>query len=439
LTTVGHRLAVLGAGYVGLTTAACLASLGHRVRCVDRDARLVDRLRAGQVDILEPELPGLVTHGLATSCLRFELDLQAAVRSAELTFLCLPTPAGPGGTPDLSIVMTVMAQIASALPPGSAVVIKSTVPPGTAARLAAVLSRPDVAVISNPEFLREGSAVEDFLRPDRIVVGCDADGAGERVVDLYAKLAAPVVLTSTASAELAKYAANCFLAVKLSYLNELTDLCELTGADIGEVAEILGYDARIGASYLRSGPGWGGPCLPKDTAGLLQIGTAAGTELGVLRAAIEANQRQQRTIVSKLRLALGGTLAGARIALLGLAFKAGTGDLRESPAIAIATQLTAEQAQVIGYDPAVRGTVAGIVVTDDPYQAATGADAIVLVTDWPEFSKLDWNQIRLVMKGDLVVDPRNQLEPAVIHQSGLRWRGTGRVTPGLKAGSDAAG
>jgi len=411
---------------VGLTTAASLASLGHRVRCADRDATLIGRLQQGQVDILEPGLDTLVAEGLASGRLRFDAAARDAVADADVVFLCLPTPAGPDGSADVTAVMAAAAQAARVLPAGCAMVIKSTVPPGTAARIAALLGRPDVAVVSNPEFLREGTAVADTLHPDRIVVGSDADGAAQRVAALYAKLASPVVITSTASAELAKYAANCFLAVKLAYLNEIAGLCERTGADIGEVAEVLGYDPRIGASYLRPGPGWGGPCLPKDTRALLHAAAGAGSELGVLRAALAANQRQQRDVVDKARLALGGSLAGTRVALLGLTFKCGTADVRDSPAIAVAALLAAGQAQVTGYDPAVRAGVAGIVVAADPYQAVTGADAVIVVTDWPQFRALDWMRVCGLMAGRTVIDTRNHLDPAALGRAGLCWHGTGR-------------
>lgn len=424
------RVAVIGAGYVGLTTAACLACLGHRVRCTDRDAMLVRRLQRGEVDIIEPLLDTLVAEGLAAGRLLFGVSNLDAVADAEAVFLCLPTPAASAGGPDVSAVMAVSAQIAGALSSGSAVVIKSTVPPGTAVRVAAVVGRPDVTVVSNPEFLREGSAVTDFLSPDRIVVGCDngADAA-ERVAGLYTKVVSPVVLTSTVSAELAKYAANSFLAVKLSFVNEVAELCERTGADIGEVTEILGHDPRIGGSYMRPGPGWGGPCLPKDAEAFLHIGAAAGSALEVLRAAVAANQRQQRRIVDMARLAVGSSLIGARIALLGLAFKAGTGDLRDSPTIAVAELLAAGQAQVTGYDPAVRGSVAGVRLANDPYEAVTCADAVVVLTDWPEFRELDWGRIGQLMAGDTVIDTRNHLDPAVLDRAGLRWRGVGRSHP----------
>lgn len=422
------RVAVIGAGYVGLTTAACMAWLGHRVRCADRDAALVGRLRRGQVDIIEPRLDVLVGKGLAVGRLLFEVSAADAVADAEAVFLCLPTPAGGAGAPDVSAVMSVAAQISGALSSGSTVVIKSTVPPGTAVQVGALISRPDVAVVSNPEFLREGNAVMDFLRPDRIVIGCD-NGTADRITGLYSEVTAPVVVTSTVSAELAKYAANSFLAVKLSFVNEVAELCERTGADMTEVTEILGHDPRIGDSYTRPGPGWGGPCLPKDTQALLYLGTTAGSELEVLRAAVESNQRQQRKIVDRVRLAVGGNFNSTRIALLGLAFKAGTGDLRNSPAIAVAGLLAAEQAQVTGYDPAVRASIPGVRVANDPYEAATFADAVVVLADWPEFRELDWARVGRAMTGDTVIDTRNHLDPAALDRAGLRWHGLGRNYP----------
>jgi UDPglucose 6-dehydrogenase len=437
VTTPDLRVAVIGAGYVGLTTAACLASLGHRVRCADRDAALVKRLRRGQVDIMEPGLPVLVVEGLAAGRLQFDAGTRDAVADAEAVFLCLPTPAGPGGAPDVTALMAVAAEIAGALLEGSVVVIKSTVPPGTAARIADLLDRPDLVVASNPEFLREGTAVADFLRPDRIVIGCDTDGA-HRVAGLYAKLEAPVIVTSTSSAELAKYAANCFLAVKLSYINEVAGLCERAGADIREVAEVLGHDPRIGASHLRPGPGWGGPCLPKDAKALLHLGWVAGSELTLLRAAVAANQWQQRQVVEKIRLALGGSLVGTRIALLGLTFKPGTGDLRDSPATAVATLLAAEQAQVVGCDPGVRASISGTAVSEDPYKAVTGADAVVILTDWPQFRKLDWTRISQLMAGHTVIDTRNHLDPAALDRAGLCWHGMGTKRSTMSEGSDAS-
>ncbi|MGH3592348.1 MAG: UDP-glucose dehydrogenase family protein, partial [Pseudonocardiaceae bacterium] len=315
-----RRIAVIGSGYVGLTTGACLASLGHRVVCADVDARKVARLSAGEVPILEPGLPDLVAQGLAAGRLRFVVGAAAAVTDAEVVFLCVPTPMGAGGAADLSAVEAVAAEVHELLPAGCVVVNKSTVPVGTAARTVQLLDRPDVAVVSNPEFLREGSAVEDFLNPDRIVVGCDAQDAAERVAALYARLGAPTVLTDAASAEMVKYAANCFLAMKLSYVNAIAELCERFGADVLDVTEGIGYDRRIGQAFLQPGPGWGGSCLPKDTHALLQVCAAADFDFALLQASLDTNTHQQHRMVAKVRDAVGGSLAGQRIGLLGLTF-----------------------------------------------------------------------------------------------------------------------
>lgn len=423
---LARRVSVIGAGYVGLTTAACLASLGHRVYCVDKDPVLVSRLCRSQVSIREPGLGSLVAAGLTKGRLQFGVGSRAALVGAEVVFLCLPTPPGPGGAPDLSEIESAVTEIAGALPPRCSLVIKSTVPPGTAAKMTCLLGRKDVAVVSNPEFLREGSAVADFLRPARIVVGADTTGAAERILDLYANVAAPVVLTSTASAELAKYAANCFLAVKLSYINEIAELCERFDADIDEVIETLSYDNRIGASHLQPGPGWGGPCLPKDTQAMLHASSTGETEFTLLRAALAANERQHRRIADRTRWAVGGTLAGTRIGLLGLTFKASTNDLRNSPALAVAALLTAEDAQLTAYDPTVCSDVAGITIARDPYQAVTGAEAVVLLTDWPQFQELDWSRVSQLMTGNAIIDTRNHLNPTALNHVGLRWQGIGR-------------
>jgi UDPglucose 6-dehydrogenase len=301
-----RRIAVIGSGYVGLTTGACLASLGHRVICADVDQGKVARLSAGEVSILEPGLPELVAEGLAAGRLQFVVGAAAAVEEAEVVFLCVPTPMGNGGGADLSAVEAVITEVRALLPTGCVVVNKSTVPVGTAARTAQLLGRPDVAVVSNPEFLREGSAVHDFLNPDRIVVGCDAQDAAERVAALYARLGAPTVLTDAASAEMVKYAANCFLAMKLSYVNAIAELCERSGADVLDVTEGIGYDRRIGQAFLQAGPGWGGSCLPKDTHALLQVCAAVNFDFPLLQASLDTNTRQQHRMVDKVRDAVGG-------------------------------------------------------------------------------------------------------------------------------------
>ncbi|MGH3852706.1 MAG: UDP-glucose dehydrogenase family protein [Pseudonocardiaceae bacterium] len=425
-----RRIAVVGSGYVGLTTGACLASLGHRVVCADVDEAKVARLSAGEVPILEPGLPELVAQGLAAGRLRFVLGAAAAVADAEVVFLCVPTPMAAGGAADLSAVEAVATEVRALLPAGCVVVNKSTVPVGTAARTARLLARADVAVVSNPEFLREGSAVEDFLNPDRIVVGCDAQDAAERVAALYARLGAPTVLTDAASAEMVKYAANCFLAMKLSYVNTIAELCERFGADVLDVTEGIGYDRRIGQAFLQPGPGWGGSCLPKDTHALLQVCAAADFDFPLLRASLDTNTHQQHRMVAKVRDAVGGSLAGQRIGLLGLTFKAGTNDLRDSPALTVAALLAAEGADLIGYDPGVPAAVPGVTddlqVTDDPLKVASGAAALVVLTEWPEFQLLDWGRLGELAARRVVVDTRNLLDADVLRRVGFEVRGIGR-------------
>ncbi|NIH86185.1 UDP-glucose dehydrogenase family protein [Amycolatopsis granulosa] len=425
----GARIVVIGTGYVGLTTGACLAALGHQVTCVDVDDVKVARLAAGRVDILEPGLEELVTRGLATRRLRFVVGARPAVAGADAVYLCVPTPMGAGGAADLRAVEAVVAEIADVLPAGCAVVTKSTVPVGTAQRIRTLLGRDDVPVVANPEFLREGSAVADFLHPDRIVVGSDDEAAARRVAGLYRDLSAPNVVTDAASAELVKYAANCFLAMKLSYVNAIAELCDRLGADIVSVTEGMGHDRRIGRSFLKPGPGWGGSCLPKDTHALVQVAESVGFDFSLLTAAIVENIAQRDRIVAKIAGAVGGSLVGARIGVLGLAFKAGTNDLRDSPALSVCSMLAAHGAEVTAYDPAVRAALPGMTVVDDPYQVAKDADAIVVLTEWAEFTALDWGYLAGLMQGDGVVDTRNLLDPRVITDAGLSYVGLGRPRP----------
>jgi UDPglucose 6-dehydrogenase len=434
-----RRIAVVGTGYVGLTTGACLASLGHRVTCADIDPAKVDRLCRGEVDILEPGLPELVAEGIAAGRLSFVVGSIAAVStpddSAEVVFLCVPTPMGVGGVADLSTVEAVLDEIRPVLRPGAVIVNKSTVPVGTADRTGELIARDDVAVVSNPEFLREGSAVGDFLKPDRIVVGSDSQDAAERVASLYARLGAPTVLTDAASAELVKYAANCFLAMKLSYVNALAELCERLGADIADITEGMGYDRRIGQSFLTPGPGWGGSCLPKDTHAMLQIADSADFEFRLLRAAIDTNYRQRQRIVDKIRLAVTGRRTGSlshvRLGLLGLSFKANTDDLRDSPALAVAALLRQAGAELVAYDPVVppdtlHPELGMVSVVDDPVLAAKDVDALVLLTEWPEFRTLDWPRLAESARRAIVVDTRNLLDPDVPRRAGFEWIGLGR-------------
>ncbi|TWP50953.1 UDP-glucose/GDP-mannose dehydrogenase family protein [Lentzea tibetensis] len=427
-----RRIAVIGTGYVGLTTGACLASLGHRVVCADVDEAKVRRLTAGEVDILEPGLAELVAEGIASGRLSFVLGASSAVTDAEVVFLCVPTPMGVGGIADLSAVESVVDECRDLLPAGCVIVNKSTVPVGTSVRTSELLNRSDVAVVSNPEFLREGTAVSDFLNPDRIVVGCDQQDAAERVAALYARLGAPTVLTDAASAEMVKYAANCFLAMKLSYVNAVAELCERLGANISDVTEGMGYDRRIGQAFLTPGPGWGGSCLPKDTHAMLQVADAADFEFRLLRATIDTNERQRQRMVEKVRMAVtgkrGGSLSHVRLGLLGLTFKAGTDDLRDSPALAVATLLHQAGAELVGYDPALSDghDVGKVSLSDDPYVAAKDVDALVVLTEWPEFRTLDWARLASVVRKPVVVDLRNLLDPDVVRRAGFTVSALGR-------------
>ncbi len=425
---------MIGTGYVGLTTGACLAFLGHSVVCADADPHKVERLRGARVDILEPGLPERVREGLEAGRLEFTGDTAAAVAEAEVVFLCLPTPMGAGGAADLAAVEAVAGQVRDVLRPGCVVVNKSTVPVGTCERVAALLGRADVSVVSNPEFLREGRAVEDFLHPDRIVIGAADQDAARRVAGLYAALDAPLVLTDPASAELTKYAANFFLAMKLSFANNLAVLCERFGADVADVTEGIGRDPRIGPAFLRPGPGWGGSCLPKDTHALLTVCDRSGVDFPLLRATIETNVAHQRRLVERVAAACGrgaeGSLHGVRLALYGLTFKAGTSDLRDSPALAVARLLRERGAELTAYDPALREErpdLSDLVdLVDDPVRAAEGAAACLVLTEWPQLRDVDWAAVAACMSGHEVHDWRNLLDPDVLARAGLSWRGIGR-------------
>jgi UDPglucose 6-dehydrogenase len=438
-----RRIAVIGTGYVGLTTGACLASLGHRVVCADVDAAKIDRLKAGEIGIREPGLAELAGEGVAAGRLSFVVgaatalkELEAEGTPVEVMFLCVPTPMGVGGIADLAAVEAVIEETRDALPVGCVVVNKSTVPVGTADRTAELLERSDVGVVSNPEFLREGSAVHDFLNPDRIVVGSNSSqDAAERVAALYARLGAPTVLTDAASAEMIKYAANCFLAMKLSYVNAIAELCERLDADVADVTEGIGYDKRIGQSFLSPGPGWGGSCLPKDTHALLQVADSADFEFRLLRATIDTNTRQYQRMVDKIRTAVTGKRTGSltrkRLALFGLTFKAGTDDLRDSPALGVAALLKQAGAELVAYDPGIAADKflvdrSLLTVVDDPYEAAEEAEAIVILTEWPEFRALDWPRLADAVSQRTVIDTRNLLDPAVVRRAAFTWIGVGR-------------
>ena len=464
------RVGVVGAGYVGLTAAACLAALGHDVACGDVDVDKLDHLSRGDVPILEDGLAPLVAEGVRSGRLSFVLGAAAAAAGREFVFLCVPTPEQHDASADLSQVKAAVVELAPVLDVGSVVVAKSTMPPGSSRLLARLLeqsgvARRDVGVACNPEFLREGSAVHDFLHPDRIVIGCDDPGVAVRVSTLYDGVHAPVIVTDCASAEMIKYASNTFLATKVSFINAIANLCEAFDADVREVVLGMGYDARIGFDFLRPGPGYGGSCLPKDTAALIRAAEDAGYDFSLLRGVAEVNRAQRQRMVEKIRQLANGRLEGARVAVWGLTFKAGTDDLRESPALDIVERLLKEGAMVAAYDPvagkrtpaalaarreillsetrtgvspgsgSVLHRTAPIVevvplerlfVAGDPYEACREAAVLAVLTEWDEFRFLDFDRVRDVMGVPAVVDARNLLDPQALRRRGFRYVGVGR-------------
>jgi UDPglucose 6-dehydrogenase len=419
-------IAVIGTGYVGLTTGACLAYLGHTVVCADIVEEKVSRLNRGEIPIVEAGLGELVNCGLVANRLSFVVGAAAAVPGAEFVFLCLPTPQDADGSADLSFVTAAACEIGSLLEPGTVVVNKSTVPVGSVGVVAQALGRIDVSVVSNPEFLREGSAVRDWLNPDRIVIGGDNRRAVERVAGLYATLDAPVIRTDAASAEMIKYAANAFLATKLSFANAVANVCEKVGADVTEVLKGIGHDHRIGFDFLKPGPGWGGSCLPKDTAALVKTAAEHGYDFGFLRGAIEANNDQLDGVAAKIERMVGGSLVGRTVGVLGLAFKAGTDDVRDSPAVAVIQRILAAGAVVQAYDPAVGKAVSDVRTAGDAYDAAAGADVLVILTEWPEFADLDFEKVRELMAMPRIVDARNLLSPGAMRAHGFAYDSIGR-------------
>jgi UDPglucose 6-dehydrogenase len=420
------RIGIIGSGYVGLTTGACFAHLGHDVVCADIDPVRVERLQRGEIPIFEVGLDKLVADGLESGRLSFVLGAEAAAASCEFAYLCVPTPQGADGSADLSYIVAAAEQIASVLPPESVVVNKSTVPVGSTKVVERALGRPDVAVVSNPEFLREGSAVHDFLNPDRVVIGSDDQAAAIRVAGLYSGVSAPLVVTDPASAETIKYAANAFLATKISFVNAVAAVCEAVGADVNDVVLGMGYDQRIGKEFLRPGPGWGGSCFPKDTHAMVRIAEDAGYDFGLLRGVIAVNDQQRERVVSKIAAATGGSLAGARVAVWGLTFKARTDDLRDSPSLAICERLVELGANVHGYDPTVHAPLPGIATLQDPYAVCDGADVLAVLTEWDEFRWLEADKVAALMTGRGVVDARNLLDRNAYVRAGFNYQGIGR-------------
>ena len=425
------RLAIIGTGYVGLTTGACFAHLGHEVVCADIDAEKVARLSAGDVPILEDRLELLVREGIGEERLQFVVGASNAVDDCEVAFLCVPTPQNEDGTADLSYIEAATAEIASLLPPESIVVNKSTVPVGSTRVVERALGRSDITVVSNPEFLREGSAVQDFLHPDRIVIGCEDQSAAIKVLSLYLGVTAPTVVTDPASAETIKYAANAFLATKLSFMNAIAAVCEGVGADVTDVILGLGYDTRIGSEFLKPGPGWGGSCFPKDTRALVRIAEQGGYDFQLLDGVIAVNEEQFSRIADKVRDAVGGDLTGRTVGVWGLTFKAGTDDLRESPALSVIQRLTSAGASVCAYDPTVSadGDLPpghdAVDLVETAVLACDGADVLVVLTEWDEFRWQDPVEVAALMAAPTVVDARNLLDRVRWERHGFTYRGVG--------------
>jgi UDPglucose 6-dehydrogenase len=423
----GEPIAVIGTGYVGLVTAAGFAALGCDVSCVDIDAEKIRGLQAGRVPIWEPGLPELIAEHRER--LRFNTELGPALEHARLLFVAVGTPPTYSGDADLSAVHAVV----DAMPASDshALVMKSTVPVGTGTSIQRILAErgKGFAYVSCPEFLKEGTAVKDFLEPDRVVIGDDGTWAGDAVEELYAPLGAPVVRTDVKSAEMVKLASNAFLATKISFINEIANVCEETGADVVEVARGMGLDDRIGPKFLQAGIGFGGSCFPKDVAALKQLAGNSGYHFQLLNAVIEVNELQKRRVIAKLQKHLG-SLVGKEVALLGLAFKPDTDDMREASSLVLTARLQAAGAHVRAYDPVAeeeaRKLIRGVELAASAQEALAGADAAVLVTEWPEFKALDLAAAAAAMRGSLLVDGRNFLDPAAAHAAGLVYEAVGR-------------
>ena len=429
------NICMVGTGYVGLVTGACLADFGMNVVCVDKDADKIAALQSGRVPIYEPGLEEVIARNERAGRLSFTTDLKRGIEDALAIFIAVGTPPKPDGAPDLTFVRQVAEAIAEHMNGYKVVVTKSTVPTGTGRMIEQILGangRHEFSVASNPEFLREGSAVSDFLRPDRVVIGAGDARAIEILKEIYSPLylvETPFVITDVTSAELIKYASNGFLAVKISFINEIARMCELMGADVHDVARGMGLDKRIGGKFLHPGPGFGGSCFPKDTAAAADLARQAGYNFEIIEATIRVNEKTKRRMIEKIRAA-AGPLAGKTAAVLGLSFKPETDDIRESPALAVIEDLRKEGARVRAFDPAAmanaRALHPDIDYTKDAYDCAAGADFLVLATEWNVFRKLDLNRLASLMKSRTMIDLRNVYEPAELRRLGWTYAGVGR-------------
>ena len=434
------NITVVGTGYVGLVTGACFSEFGTHVTCVDNNADKIAMLKRGEMPIYEPGLDALVERNVKAGRLEFTTDLKGAVERSLVVFIAVGTPQGNDGSADLSFVREVARSVAANLNSYKVVVTKSTVPAGTGKMIREIMEKHRkeehaFSVASNPEFLREGSAIEDCLRPNRIVIGCEDEMSAAILRDLYRPLyliETPVVVTDVVTAEVIKYASNAFLATKISFINEMADLCEAVGADVHDVARGMGLDQRIGNKFLHPGPGYGGSCFPKDTRAILEVAREAGVDLKIVSSVVDVNDGRIPTAMAKIRAAAGGSLAKKTVALLGLTFKPNTDDLRESPAIAILDALLAEGASVRAFDPvgmpiASQTERKGVVYCDDEYKAAEGAGLLVVATEWNQFRALDSDRLKKAMTAPIVVDLRNVYEPKAMRAKGFTYTCVGRA------------
>jgi UDPglucose 6-dehydrogenase len=429
---------MIGTGYVGLVSGACFSEFGHDVTCVDMDAGKIERLNKGEIPIYEPGLDKLVESNAAAGRLHFTTDLGAAVKGAEVVFIAVGTPSRRGdGHADLSYVFSAAESIAAAVDGPTVVVTKSTVPVGTGRKVEDIIrkARPqgDVDVASNPEFLREGAAIGDFMRPDRVIIGAETDRARDVMRRLYRPLSlieVPILFTSRETAEIIKYATNSFLATKITFINEIADLCEKVGADVHDVARGIGFDGRIGRKFLHPGPGYGGSCFPKDTLALVRTAESVGAPIRIVETVVAVNDERKKAMATRIAQALGGAAKGKTVALLGLAFKPNTDDMRESPALDIVPALIAMGATVRAFDPAAMGEakkqLPDIVYCKDAYDAMSGADALAIVTEWNEFRSLDLAEVRKRLKKPVIVDLRNIYSPADMAAAGFEYSCIGR-------------
>ena len=432
------RVAMIGTGYVGLVSGACFADFGHEVTCVDKDPSKIERLERGEIPIFEPGLDDLVAANVKGGRLSFALDGAEAIRAADAVFIAVGTPSRRGdGHADLSYVHAAAEEIAGLIEGFTVIVTKSTVPVGTGDEIEAIVRarRPDAdfAVVSNPEFLREGAAIEDFKRPDRVVVGTDDERAREVMRELYRPLnlnETPILFTGRRTSELIKYAANAFLAMKITFINEMADLCEVVGADVQQVARGIGLDKRIGSKFLHAGPGYGGSCFPKDTLALVRTATDAGAPVRLIETTVEVNDARKKSMAGKVAAALGGDLSGKTVALLGLTFKPNTDDMRDAPSLDVAPALIAMGATVQAFDPEGMAEAAhllpDVVFKEGPYDAVEGADVVVILTEWDQFRALDLNRIKALLRQPVMVDLRNVYRPDDMRARGFRYTSIGR-------------